>query len=103
MATTKHIEGSWYSPMMKRLNDNGLDVKNLRSFQYSTPLQNDERNKVLRQDLWHLHTQKTWLTPREPLPPKMANYKDHFVNFSEDGFILRLRYMDIYRPSVENQ
>ena len=32
------------------------------------------------------------LHPREPLPPKMGNCKDHLMNFSQDGF------MNIYMP-----
>ena len=28
----------------------------------------------------------------------MAYYKDNFMNFSEDGLIQRLRYMDVYMP-----
>ena len=31
-----------------------------------------------------------------PLLPKMAYYKDHFMNFSKDGFIQGPWHMDVY-------
>ena len=37
-------------------------------------------------------------TPREPFLTNIVYYKDHFIDFSEDGFIQRPRYMDTYMP-----
>ena len=28
----------------------------------------------------------------------MGYYKDHFMNYSEDGLMQRRRYMDVYMP-----
>ena len=44
--------------------------------------QSNERNKVLRQELWLIYTQKTWLMPREVLSPKMVYNNDNFMNVS---------------------
>ena len=40
----------------------------------------------------------TWITPQQPLPTKMLYYRDCFMSISEDGFIQRPRYMDVYMP-----
>ena len=45
MATIEGTKGSWYSILMKWLN-NVLDIKKLTIFQYYKTLQNYEQNKV---------------------------------------------------------
>ena len=51
--------------------------------------------QVGRALLWQVYTQQSCLTPRE-LSPKMAYYKDHFMKVSENGFIQRSGYTDLY-------
>ena len=74
MMTTENAEGSgtyrWRSG------------STMPPFWSCTPLQSDERNKVLRQELWLIYTQKTWLMPREVLSPKMVYNNDNFMNVS---------------------
>ncbi|MCO5582026.1 hypothetical protein L7F22_035916 [Adiantum nelumboides] len=93
--------GSWYAQMTQWFNTHGIDVDRLPPFQYDPDsliihLSHRERNRVLRQDLWQLYIRETWITPRQPLPPKMLYYRDHFMTILEDGFIQRPRYMDTY-------
>eukprot|EP00250_Pteridium_aquilinum_P025565 c31087_g1_i1 orf=115-267(+) len=50
--------------MTQWLNNHGLDIEHLPSFQYDsdtpyTRLSHSKRNRVLRQDLWQLYTQET--------------------------------------------
>ena len=42
-------------------------------------LNDNEKNMVLRQDLWSFHTPKDL--------DHMAYYKDHFLSFSKDCFL----------------
>ncbi|MCO5563476.1 hypothetical protein L7F22_017118 [Adiantum nelumboides] len=72
----------------------GLDIQQLPPFQYDPDsplirLSHEERNRVLRQDLWQLYIRETWITPRQPLPPKMLYYRDQFMTILEDAFIQR--------------
>ncbi|MCO5548203.1 hypothetical protein L7F22_001660 [Adiantum nelumboides] len=93
--------GSWYAQMTQWFSTHGIDVDRLPPFQYDPDspiihLSHGERNRVLRQDLWQLYIRETWITPRQPLPPKMLYFKDHFMTILEDGFIQRPGYMDTY-------
>ena len=93
--------GSWYSQMTQWFSEYRLDIEHLPPFQYDpdspyTRLSHSERNRVLRQDLWQLYTRETWITPSQPLPPKMLYYRDQFMSTSGDGFIQRPRYMDVH-------
>ena len=47
MTITEHATGSW-----KWFNNNGIDIESVPSFQYCTPLPNEEINKVQRMDLY---------------------------------------------------
>ena len=73
------LHGSKLKYLAGSVQQNGLDIENLPSYHYYKPLQNYEQNKVLQQNLWQFYTQKTWITPREPFPPRMACYVNHFV------------------------
>ncbi|MCO5569025.1 hypothetical protein L7F22_022731 [Adiantum nelumboides] len=93
--------GSWYAQMTQWFSTHGLDIQQLPPFQYDPDsplirLSHEERNRVLRQDLWHLYIKETRIIPRQPLPPKMQYYRDRFMTILEDGFIQRPRYMDVY-------
>ena len=57
ITTTEHTKVQWYLQVM-----NWLNTMHLLSFQSCIPLQNNERNKVLQQNLWQLYIRKTWLT-----------------------------------------
>ena len=50
----------------------------------------------MRQDLLQRYMMRTWVTPHQPLPTKMSYYRDCFLSVSEDGFIQRPGYMDVY-------
>ena len=56
------------SKLMSWLNNNGFDLENLLHLRYCTPIQNDERNKVLWENLWGIYIQKIWITSRSLLP-----------------------------------
>ena len=79
--------------MIRWFNNNDLNIQNLPLFQYCTLLPNHERSKVLWLDLWQLYTQKDLAHTKSTTSPK-----DNFMNFSADGFIQRLRYIDICMP-----
>ena len=77
-------------------------MERLPPFQFNldssyTHLSHSEKNRVHMQDLWQLYIRETWITPTQPLPPKMF-YKDQFMTLLEDGFIQRPRYLDTYMP-----
>lgn len=96
-------QGSWYSQVTQWFASHGLDMERLPPFQYDPDsphfhLSHSERNRVLRQDLWQLYTRETWITPTQPLPPKMLYYRDRFMTILPDGFIQRPGYMDTYMP-----
>ena len=55
-----------------------------------------EKNRVIRTDIINLEHKITWISPKIPLDMKMAHYKTHFLHISEDGFIIKPPYMDIY-------
>ena len=80
---------------------NGLDINNLPPLKYNhgtdqTLISHEDRNKVIRQEIWQIYTRYKWITPREPLPSKMVYYKEHFLRFSKLGFITRPRYLDTF-------
>ena len=81
------------------LAEHGIHIDSLPPFQYDADspyirLSTVERNQVLRADLTQLHTREIW-TP-VGLPTKMEHYRQHFLRVTEDGFIQRPRYMDVY-------
>ena len=95
--------GSWYAQMIQLLTRCGWDIDHLPPLQYDLDaphiqLSHSERNRVMRQDLLQRYVRHTWITPQQPLPTKMLYYRDCFMSISEDGFIQRPRYMDVYMP-----
>ena len=78
---------SWYSIVVRWLLANDIDINNLPPLKYNhgtgqTLISHEDRNKVIRQEIWQIYTQYKWITPREPLPSKMLYYKEHFLHFS---------------------
>eukprot|EP00249_Psilotum_nudum_P024953 c29331_g2_i2 orf=1-1479(+) len=94
---------SWYAQTRDWLARHGIDIDRLPPLQYDTQaptylLSHGERNRVIRQELWHTYIQRTWTSPVRPLPPKMSYYYEHFLSISEQGFIETPQYMQIYMP-----
>ena len=92
---------SWYSIVVSWLLANDIDINNLPPLKYNhgidqTPISHEDRNKVIRQEIWQIYTRYKWITPREPLPSKMSYYKEHFLHFSKLGFITRPSYLDTF-------
>ena len=95
--------GSWYAQMIQLLTRCGWDIDHLPPLQYDPQaphmqLSHSERNRVMRQDLLQSYMRQTWITPLKPLLQKMLYYRDCFMSISEDGFIQRPGYMDVYMP-----
>ena len=89
----------WYAQMSSWFQLHGFTIGRLPPFEYSLDapmltLTRPEINKIIRQDLTQLETKRTWLNPSLELGTKMAFYKNHFLATTEDGFIVRPRYMD---------
>ena len=53
-----------------------------------------EITRLIRQDLIQLDTRRTWIDPVQELGTKMAFYKEHLLQLSGDGFVIRPSYMD---------
>ena len=47
----------------------------------NTLISHEDRNTVIRQEIWQIYTRCKWITPLEPLPSKMLYYKKHFMHF----------------------
>eukprot|EP00249_Psilotum_nudum_P003576 c17033_g1_i1 orf=1-558(+) len=65
---------SWYAQTRDWLARHGIDIDRLPPTQYDTyaptyRLSHTERNRVIRQELWHTYTQQTWISPARPLSP----------------------------------
>ena len=91
--------------MVSWLLANGLDINNLPPLRYNHAIDNtlishEDRNKVIRQEIWQIYTRYKWITPLEPLPSKMLYYKEHFMHFSKLGFITRPKYLDTFLPNA---
>lgn len=89
---------SWYAAVLHWFSEHGLDIDRLPPLHYDEDspyfsLSLEERNRVLRQDLIQMHNRETW---SGPLPTKMQFYGDHFLRFTEYGFIKRPSYMDVH-------
>ncbi|MCO5589434.1 hypothetical protein L7F22_043401 [Adiantum nelumboides] len=94
---------SWYAQTGDWLAQHGFDIDRLPPLQYDTQaptysLSRSERNRVIRQEIWHTYIQRTWRRPTDTLPPKMLYYYEHFLRFSEQGFIEIPLYMREYMP-----
>ncbi|MCO5592980.1 hypothetical protein L7F22_058820 [Adiantum nelumboides] len=64
----------WYAQTRDWLSRHGIDIDRLPPLQYDTQaptyhLSHSERNRVIRQELWHTYIQRTWIDPVRPLPP----------------------------------
>ena len=67
---------SWYNIVVSWLFANGLDIINLPPLRYNhetdkTLISHEDRNKVIRQEIWQIYTRYKWTNPLEPLPSKM--------------------------------
>ncbi|MCO5586104.1 hypothetical protein L7F22_040043 [Adiantum nelumboides] len=94
---------SWYASVTIWLQTYGYSMERLPPSQYAPDaprqaLSHTERNTIIRYELIHRYVEQTWLTPLRPLATKMAYYREHFLMLTEDKFIQRPRYMDIYLP-----
>ena len=91
----------WYAEMQQWFESHGMSINALPPFQYSLDcphlnMTKVEKNRVIRTDIINLENKITWISPKIPLGTKMAHYKTHFLQTSEDGFIIRPPYMDIH-------
>lgn len=89
----------WYATVLAWFTTHGIDIDRLPPSQYdpASPyyrLSRVDRNRVLRCDLVQAHVRDTWMVAA--LPTKMQHYRDHFLRLTEDGFIQRPGYMDIF-------
>ncbi|MCO5576378.1 hypothetical protein L7F22_030188 [Adiantum nelumboides] len=96
-------ERSWYASVTRWLQTYGYSMDRLPPSQYDPDaprqvLSHIERNTVIRYELIQRHVEQTWLTPSRPMATKMAYYIGHFLMLTEDTFIQRPHYMDIYLP-----
>ncbi len=55
-----------------------------------------EINRLIRQDLIQLDTKSTWIQPTQELGTKMAFYRAHLLQLTEEGFVIRPGYMDTH-------
>ena len=79
----------------------GFCMDKLPPFQYSLDapsleLTRTEITKLIRQDLIQLYTRRVWMETTQELGTKMAAYKEHFLQFTEDGFVVKPSYMDAH-------
>ena len=75
------VTSSWYNIVMSWLLENGIDINNLPPFKYNhgtdqTLISHEDRNKVIRQDIWQIYTRYKQITPRDPLPSKMLSIRN---------------------------
>ena len=91
----------WYAQMTSWFQRHGLNMDRLPPFQYSLDaptltVTRMEITKLIRQDLIQLDTRRTWIEPIQELGTKMAFYREHLLQLSEDGFVTRPSYMDTH-------
>lgn len=91
----------WYAQMAAWFQKHGLSIDRLPPFQYSLdapslPVTRTEITRLIRQDLIQLDTRRTWVEPVQELGTKMAFYKEHLLQLSGDGFVIRPSYMDTH-------
>ena len=73
----------------------------LPPFQYSLDapslsLTRVEITRLIQQDLTQLDTRRTWIEPSHELGTKRAFYREHLLQLTADGFIIRPSYMDTH-------
>lgn len=98
---TRGTHPSWYGSTVTWFTAHGLQIDHLPPYQYdpASPyirLSRVDRNRVLRYDLLQAHIRDTWIPSTGTLPVKMQYYRDHFLRLTEDGFIQRPGYMDVF-------
>ena len=91
----------WYAQMTSWFQLHGFGMDRLPPFQYSLDapslsLTRTEITRLIRQDLIQLDTRTTWTHPTRELGPKMAFYREHLLELTEDGFVSRPAYMDFH-------
>ena len=91
----------WYAQMTSWFQRHGFRMDRLPPFQYSLdvpslPITRMEITRLIRQDLIQLDTRRTWIEPIQELGTKMAFYREHLLQLTRDGFVIRLSYMDTH-------
>lgn len=91
----------WYAEMTSWFQPHGVSMDRLPPFQYSLDapsltLTRAEITRLIRQDLIQLDTRRTWIQPMQELGTKMAFYREHLLQLTEDGFVTRPSYMDTH-------
>ena len=91
----------WYAQMASWFELHGFSMDRLPPFQYSLDapslsLTQREITRVIRLDVFQLDTQRTWIQPAQELGTKMAFYREHLLQLTEDGFLTRPAYMDTH-------
>lgn len=91
----------WYAQMTSWFQRHGFSMDRLPPFQYSLDapslsLKRVEIYRLIRQDLIQLDTRRTWIEPSQELGTKSAFYREHLLQLTADGFIIRSSYMDTH-------
>lgn len=91
----------WYAQMTSWFQRHGFSMDGLPPFQYSLDapslsLTRVETTRLIRQDLIQLDTRRTWIEPTQELGRKMAFYREHLLQLTGDGFVIRPSYMDTH-------
>ena len=91
----------WYAQMASWFQMHGFTMDRLPPFQYSLDaprksLSRGDVTRLIRQDLIKLDNKRTWIEPTQELGTKMAFYKEHLLQLTWDGFVIRPSYMDIH-------
>ena len=91
----------WYAQMTSWFQRHGFSMDRLPPFQYSLDapslsLTRLEITRLIRQDLIQLDTRRTWIEPTQELDTKMAFYREHLLQLTGDGFVIRPSYMDTH-------
>ena len=77
----------------------GFDMDKLPPFQYSLDAPSltltwTKITQLIKQDLIQLDTRRTWIQLTPQLGTKMAFYREHLLELTEDDFKTRPTYMD---------
>ena len=91
----------WYAHMTSWFELHGFSMDRLPPFQYSLDAPSisftrADITRLIRQDLTQLDTKRTWIQPAHELGTKMAFYREHLLQLTEDGFVTRPSYMDTH-------
>ena len=99
--TSQGDTSCWYAQMIAWFQLHGFDMDRLPHFQYSLDapslsLTQTGITRLIRQDLIQLDTRRTWIQPTRELGTKMAFYREHLLELTQDGFVMRPTYMDTH-------